>query len=269
MSAHLIPSRRLVACGALALTLVLTSAACSDDDEGRVVADVLDDDGLATQPASVDPTDTTEAAAQTCEPETPMEVTAEDEPEVTSEGGEDPTELGIEDLTEGEGHEVVNGDSVQLQYTGVLFSDGTEFDTSWDDLMPLPVTVGTGGVIEGFDAGIVGMRPGGRRQLTIPAEQAYGDQAQGEDIPANSALIFVIDLVQVCFPDPEAATSTTLAEGETTVPPAEGGETTVPPAEGDETTTTAVPAEGDDTTTTAPPAEGDDTTTSTTVAPPG
>lgn len=258
MSAHLTSPRRALACGALALTLVLSAAACSDDDDGRIVADVLEDDGLPTQPAAAE---TTTTLPQVCEPETPAEVSAEDKPVIEAPGGEDPTELGIEDLTEGEGRAVEAGDSVEVQYSGVLFADGTEFDTSWDDLMTLPVTVGTGQVIPGFDEGLVGMKPGGRRQLTIPADQAYGEAGSGENIPPNSALIFVIDLVQVCYPDPEAAATEGEGEGdESTTTAAEGEapdtETTAPPAEGegagDESTTTAAEAEGgDDTTTTA------------------
>ncbi len=245
MSALLTSPRRALACGALALTLVLTAAACSDDDDGRVVADVLEDDGLPTQPAAAE---TTTTLPQVCEPETAIEVSADDKPVVEAPGGDAPTELGIEDLTDGEGRAVEAGDSVQVQYSGVLFADGTEFDTSWDDLTPLPVTVGIGQVIAGFDEGLVGMKPGGRRQLTIPSDQAYGEAGSGENIPPDSALIFVIDLVQVCYPDPEAATTTTGAEGDesTTTAAEEAGESTTTVAEGDagEESTTTTAAEG-------------------------
>lgn len=259
MSAHRSPRapRRLIACGALALTLVLVAGACSDEDEGDVVADVLEDDELPTQPATPESTTT---VPQICEPETPTEVTAEDKPEAPGETAV-PEELVIDTITEGEGREVAAGDSIQIQYSGFLVSDRSEFDTSWDDLTPLPVTVGTGGVIPGFDQGLVGMKVGERRQLTIPAADAYGEQEQ-EGIPANSDLIFIIDLVQVCYPDPDAPTTTTTApEGDgSTTTVAEGETTTTAAAEGETTTTAA--AEGDGTTTTAPaPAEGDETTT--------
>jgi peptidylprolyl isomerase len=263
MSAHRSPRapRRLIASGALALTLVLVAGACSDDDEGRVVADVLEDDELPTQPELPESTTT---VPQVCEPETPTEVTAEQKPAAPGET-EAPEELVIETITEGEGREVASGDSVQVQYSGFLVSDLSEFDTSWDDLSPLPVTVGQGGVIAGFDEGLLGMKVGERRQLTIPSDQAYGAEGSGEAIPPDSDLIFIIDLVQVCFPDPDAPaegegegeeTTTTVAEGE------DGSTTTA--AEGEETTTTAAEGEGEEPTTTV--AEGDAEETTTTAA---
>jgi peptidylprolyl isomerase len=241
--------RRLVASGALALTLAFVAGACSSEDDGKVVADVLEDNELPTQP---EVTESTTTLPQTCEPETPTEVSADDKPVVEVPEGEAPEDLVVETLTEGEGREAADGDSVQVQYTGVLLSDGTEFDTSWDDLTPLPVTVGAGGVIDGFDEGLVGMKVGERRMLTIPAEQAYGDSGSGELIPPNADLVFVLDMVQICYPDADAApaegedgSTTTVAEGgdESTTTVAEGeGETTTTAAAEDETTTTA--AEG-------------------------
>jgi len=262
MSAHRSPRapRRLIASGALALSLVLVAGACSEEDDGNVVADVLEDDELPTQPEAPESTTT---LPQICEPETPTEVTAEDAPEAPGET-EPPEDLVIDTITEGEGREVAEGDSVQVQYSGFLVSDGTEFDTSWDDLSPLPVTVGQGGVIPGFDEGLVGMKVGERRQLTIPSDQAYGAEGSGESIPPDSDLIFIIDLVQLCYPDPDAAPAEGEGEGETTTTAAEGeGETTTTAAEGEgegETTTTAAAGDGEgETTTTA--AEDETTTT--------
>jgi peptidylprolyl isomerase len=212
------PLRRLVASGALALTLAFVAGACSSEDDGNVVADVLEDDALPTQP---EVTASTTTQPQVCEPQELPELSADDKPLFGTPGGDPPEDLVIETLTEGEGREVVDGDSVQLQYTGILFADATEFDTSWDDLTPLPVTVGAGSVIAGFDEGLVGMKVGERRQLIIPSDQAYGADGSGELIPPDADLIFVIDLVQVCFPDAEVPaeaeggeeTTTTAAEG--------------------------------------------------------
>src|ERR1043165_6033001 len=106
--------RRLVASGALALSLVFVVSACSSEDDGKVVADVLEDDALPTQP---DAPESTTTIPQLCEPETPTEVTAEDKPVIEVPEGEAPEDLEIETLTEGEGHEVADGDSVQLQYS--------------------------------------------------------------------------------------------------------------------------------------------------------
>ena len=257
MSAHRNPRapRRLIASGALALSLVLVAGACSSEDDGNVVADVLEDDELPTQPSTPESTTT---LPQICEPEAPTEVTAEDKPVIEVPEGEPPSDLVTETLTEGEGREAAEGDSVQLQYTGALLSDGTEFDTSWDDLQPLPATIGAGGLIEGFDAGLVGMKVGERRMLTIPSEQGYGAEGSGEQIPPDSDLIFVVDMVQICYPDPDAAPAEGEGEGE------DGSTTTVAEGEceGEETTTTVAEGEGEggeETTTTA--AEGETTTT--------
>ncbi|HEY7123250.1 MAG TPA: FKBP-type peptidyl-prolyl cis-trans isomerase [Ktedonobacterales bacterium] len=91
-----------------------------------------------------------------------------------------------------------NGDMVQVYYTGWLQANDVEFDSSYDHspLQPLPVTLGSGGTIKGFEEGIVGMKVGGKRRLIIPPALGYGDQAQGP-IPANSTLIFDIELVSV------------------------------------------------------------------------
>jgi peptidylprolyl isomerase len=228
-------SRRLLTAGALALTLVLAGAACSSEDDGNVVTDVLEDDELPTQPANPADLESTTTLPQTCEA-APEEVTAEDKPVIEVPEGDPPTELQIEDLVEGSGREVASGDTVEVQYSGVAYSTGTEFDTSWDDLTPFPVTVGTGSVIDGWEEGLIGMKPGGRRQLIIPPDLAYGESGSGEDIGPNETLIFVIDAIEVCYPDEDAETTTTVAEGE-----GEGDETTTTVAE-DETTTTA--AEG-------------------------
>jgi FKBP-type peptidyl-prolyl cis-trans isomerase len=84
-----------------------------------------------------------------------------------------------------------------VQYVGVLFSNGKQFDASWDGSRPGPgfdFPLGAGQVIPGWDQGVVGMREGGRRKLIIPSELAYGAQGFPPDIPPDAALIFDIDL---------------------------------------------------------------------------
>ena len=84
-----------------------------------------------------------------------------------------------------------------MQYVGVSFSNGEQFDASWDTGAPFgPFQLGTGQVIPGWDKGIVGMRKGGRRKLVIPPELAYGSTGQGPIAP-NETLIFVVDLVSI------------------------------------------------------------------------
>lgn len=108
---------------------------------------------------------------------------------------EEVTELKIEDIQVGSGEEVESGDSVVMHYTGTL-TDGTKFDSSRDRNEPFETQIGVGQVIEGWDKGVVGMKVGGKRKLTIPPDMAYGDQAIGP-IPANSTLIFDVELLEV------------------------------------------------------------------------
>lgn len=107
-----------------------------------------------------------------------------------------PTKLVITDLTEGTGAAAQAGDTVEVNYVGVRSEDGTEFDSSYGR-GTFPVVLGEGGVIQGWEQGLIGIKAGGRRQLDIPADLAYGDQPQGDVIKAGDALTFVIDAVSV------------------------------------------------------------------------
>lgn len=107
-----------------------------------------------------------------------------------------PTELVITDVTVGEGPAAAEGDTVFVNYVGVLSADGTRFDGNYGS-DPFVVTLGQGMVIPGWDQGLVGMQAGGRRQLDIPADLAYGERGAGEAIPPNSAISFVVDMIAV------------------------------------------------------------------------
>ncbi len=104
-------------------------------------------------------------------------------------------ELKIEDLTIGEGEEIKSGDTVTVHYSGTL-EDGTKFDSSYDRKEPFQTQIGVGKVIKGWDEGIVGMKVGGKRKLTIPPDLGYGANATGP-IPPNSTLIFEVELLNV------------------------------------------------------------------------
>ena len=106
------------------------------------------------------------------------------------------TELKIEDLTVGDGLEAKEGKNVSVHYTGTLV-DGTKFDSSLDRNEPFSFTLGQGDVIKGWDQGVVGMKVGGKRRLTIPSSLAYGETGAGDSIPPNSILIFEIELLGV------------------------------------------------------------------------
>jgi peptidylprolyl isomerase len=120
-----------------------------------------------------------------------------EKPEIDFPGGEPPAELEIKDIWEGDGPVARAGDNVRVHYVGVAYSTGEEFDASWDRGEPLAFRLGAGRVIAGWDQGVQGMKVGGRRQLTIPPDLAYGDRGAGNAIAPGETLIFVCDLVSV------------------------------------------------------------------------
>ena len=107
------------------------------------------------------------------------------------------TALQSRDLKLGKGKAAADGDKLTVQDVGISCTSGKQIDSSWDRHQPVPFTLGSGGVIPGWDQGIKGMKVGGRRLLWIPASLAYGDQGQPPDIAPADTLIFVIDLVKI------------------------------------------------------------------------
>jgi len=120
-----------------------------------------------------------------------------EKPEIDFPVGDVPTELVITDLIEGDGAEAKAGDTVSTHYVGVAWSTGEEFDASWGRGTPLDFRVGVGQVIQGWDQGLLGMKVGGRRRLTIPPEKGYGSRGAGGVIKGGETLVFVVDLLGV------------------------------------------------------------------------
>jgi peptidylprolyl isomerase len=118
-------------------------------------------------------------------------------PKVEAPSGAPPKELVTNDLEEGSGPEAKAGDTVTVQYVGVNYKTGKEFDSSWSRSEPFPFELGAGGVIPGWEQGIEGMKVGGRRELIIPPELGYGAAGSPPVIPPNETLIFVVDLEAV------------------------------------------------------------------------
>ncbi|MFA5933476.1 MAG: FKBP-type peptidyl-prolyl cis-trans isomerase [Microgenomates group bacterium] len=104
--------------------------------------------------------------------------------------------LKIEDIKIGKGEEVKGGDYISIHYLGTL-EDGTKFDSSYDRGAPFQTRIGVGQVIEGWDMGVIGMKKGGKRKLTIPSELAYGEAGAGAIIPPNATLIFEVELMGI------------------------------------------------------------------------
>src|SRR5262249_16531594 len=106
------------------------------------------------------------------------------------------SKLEIEDLKEGTGPAAKAGDKIEVHYTGKL-TNGKKFDSSYDHpgKEPLSLRLGAGEVIKGWDQGLVGMKVGGKRKLTIPPHLAYGEKGYPPDIPPNAVLVFEVEMV--------------------------------------------------------------------------
>jgi peptidylprolyl isomerase len=137
-----------------------------------------------------------------------LKIGTNEESKVPDDGGKTAKEVDVEygfgkkaklkyiDLKEGDGAEAKTGDNVSVHYTGWL-STGKKFDSSKDRGKSFGVPLGEGRVIKGWDAGLPGMKVGGKRKLIIPSELGYGAAGHGEDIPPNATLIFEVELLRV------------------------------------------------------------------------
>jgi peptidylprolyl isomerase len=164
---------------ALAIAAALVAAGCGDDG------------GTKTATYSVDAPPAADGEQPAPAAETPQK------PKVTIPDGPPPKELKIEDLEEGSGPAAKKGDRVSVHYVGVSYSNGKEFDSSYDSGQPFDLPLGGGQVIKGWDQGIVGMKAGGRRKLTIPPELGYGAAGYPPDIKPNETLVFVVDALSI------------------------------------------------------------------------
>jgi peptidylprolyl isomerase len=174
----------LLAC----LLLALFAVACGGDGEEE-----------AAPPAAAAPQETVTATPE------PGAIDAKsiskdlsEKPVVAQPSGEPPAELQKHDVVKGKGKAAQAGDTVSVQYVGNSWSTGAQFDASWDrGAEPFRFPLGAGQVIPGWDQGVAGMKPGGRRLLVIPPELAYGTQSPSPEIAPNETLIFVVDLKKV------------------------------------------------------------------------
>jgi peptidylprolyl isomerase len=170
-------TRYLIACGLAALSLTVAGCGGGDTETAEFSVDAPAADSGATT--------TAEAPVST------------KKPKVTVPTGAPPKKLVIKDLKKGTGATAKKGDDVSMNYVGVAYSTGKEFDNSYDRGQPFDFTLGQGAVIAGWDNGIVGMKVGGRRELIIPPGQAYGAQGQPPTIKPNETLVFIVDLLAI------------------------------------------------------------------------
>ncbi len=125
-------------------------------------------------------------------------VAASEKPEVEVPSDQSPSyQLELEDVVVGGGEEAVSGRVVEVHYVGVSWKTGKQFDASWDRGATFKFGLGKGKVIAGWDQGIVGMKVGGRRRITIPPMLAYGKRGAGGVIGPDETLVFVVDLIGV------------------------------------------------------------------------
>jgi len=126
---------------------------------------------------------------------TPLPAALSHKPTVVVPKGPPPRSLVIKDIIKGTGRAATATSTVTVQYVGVLYSNGKQFDASWNDDSGQPTSFSlAGGVIQGWTEGIPGMKVGGRRELIIPPSLGYGKAGSPPKIPPNATLVFVIDL---------------------------------------------------------------------------
>ncbi len=125
-------------------------------------------------------------------------MSAPEKPEVSVPLNTPPSyRLEIDDLIVGEGDEAVSGRNVEVHYVGVAWKTGHQFDASWDRGSTFRFRLGKGQVIAGWDQGVLGMKVGGRRRITVPPMLAYGKRGAGGVIGPDETLVFVVDLIAV------------------------------------------------------------------------
>lgn len=131
-------------------------------------------------------------------------------PEIPKPEGTPPTDLVCSDVVEGDGEQIALNDSITVDYVGVTWASGAQFDASWDRGTQATFGLAKGRLIDGWTIALPGMKVGGRRLLIIPPELAYGEASRSAEIPPNSTLIFVIDIRAAVKPaatgDPSGST---------------------------------------------------------------
>ena len=185
---------------ALLAAAALSVGACGED-EGDTDADlpaaIPANPATATTPAAPTQTATTAKPSASAGKSANISKDLSSKPEIAKASGDPPTKLVVKDIVKGTGKAAKVDDQVTVHYVGVSHSTGEEFDASWTGGEPVQFALSQGQLIDGWVQGIPGMKVGGRRMLTIPADLAYGEQGSPPSIGPNETLVFVIDLKKV------------------------------------------------------------------------
>ena len=197
---------RLIAILLAALSLSgLAAAGCGSSDQGfRRDGSKIDGDPSTPLPAELASTKSSIPQRKPGAPLPPatsvtgVSTDLSKKPKIPKPTGAAPKELQGTDVVTGTGAAAKDGDKVSVQYVGVLYANGKQFDSSWDrGKKPFQFTIGQGQVIQGWDQGVAGMKVGGRRVLVIPPDLAYGAAGSPPTIPANAPLVFAVDLKKI------------------------------------------------------------------------
>src|SRR4051794_7735276 len=181
--------------------LALVAAGCGSDTKPANIPS----GGASTQAAAdttadtqTETTATTGSKGQAAAPLVSPTKDLSKKPRIPKQPGDAPSQLVIQDIVKGKGAEAKEGKVLTVRYVGTRFRDNQQFDASWERKPnEFKFPLGGGQVIQGWDQGFKGMKVGGRRQLTVPPDLAYGAQGQPPDIGPNETLIFVVDLKKV------------------------------------------------------------------------
>ena len=190
----LMPKTTTITCAAIALAAAVAGCGSQAAAPGVVSAPSAG----ATAPSSTatvssSTSSASASATSTTASNTPLPAALKTKPKVAIPSGPPPKKLVVKDLIKGTGPAATANSTVNVQYVGKVYKGGKQFDASWNDGSGQPVSLPLTGVIKGWQQGIPGMKVGGRRELIIPPSLGYGPTAQSK-IPANSTLVFVIDL---------------------------------------------------------------------------
>lgn len=178
---------------AAAIVALMVITGCSDDDDGQTVTA-----GDGTEQTVDDAASPGDSTGDDGDCRTAEEARTAEAPDLEAPNAK-ATELEITDLEVGCGAEIPEGSvvTVEVNYMGKAHSTGEQFDSSFDRGTPISFDVGAGRLIQGWDVGMAGMKEGGRRQLLIPGDLAYGPRGNPPDIGPDDTLVFVIDLLSV------------------------------------------------------------------------